>query len=367
MGRNPSCGKIVQEEKKMKRSTVRILSLVLCLALAFAMTACNSAPASSAPASSDPAPASSDTPASEPASSEAPKVDYPTKPIQIFNSSSAGSPADVMSRELAMALEEITGQTVTVVNKTGGSGGVMFAAVTAEKNDGYTIGTITASQIAALQAGLNKEFPIESFEFVGNTQIDPYCIFVKADSQFQTLEDLVKWSAENPGKLQLGGQGTGSALHLTALQLGRDAGFTFTWLPSEGGADTVKNVLGDHFQAGMAAPTTVKQYVEAGQLKVLAITGDKPVDSMPEVPTFQSLGYELMLTQYRGFFVKAGIDPAIKQAISDLIDQAAHSDSFKEYMAENDLPDGYMNWEDFQAYAMADYENVGKLTAELIG
>ena len=113
MGRNPSCGKIVQEEKKMKRSTVRILSLVLCLALAFAMTACNSAPASSAPASSDPAPASSDTPASEPASSEAPKVDYPTKPIQICNSSSAGSPADVMSRELAMALEEEFGLSLT--------------------------------------------------------------------------------------------------------------------------------------------------------------------------------------------------------------------------------------------------------------
>ena len=347
----------------MKKFTTRTLSLLLCVALALAMTACSSAPASSAPASSAPASA---TESNQPASSEEPKVEYPTKAIQIFNSSSAGSPADVMSREIAMALEKITGQTVTVVNKTGGSGGVMFAAVTAEKNDGYTIGTITASQIAVLQTGLNKEFPIESFEFVGNTQIDPYCIFVKEDSPFKTLEDLIKYSKENDGKLQLGGQGTGSALHLTALQLGRDAGFTFTWLPSEGGAETVKNVLGDHFQAGMAAPTTVKQYVEAGQLRVLAITGDKSVDSMPEVPTFKSLGYDLMLTQYRGFFVKAGIDPAIKQAISDLIGEACQSESFKAYMAENNLPDGYMNWQDFSDYALADYENVGKLTAELI-
>ena len=348
----------------MKKSSIRILSLVLCAALAMSLAACSSsATASSSAAESSSTLASS----SDAVSSEASEVEYPTQAIQIFNSSSAGSPADVMAREIAMAMEQITGQTVTVVNKTGGSGGVMFAAVLAEENDGYTIGTITASQIAALQAGLNEEFPIESFEFVANTQVDPYCIAVKADSPFETLEDLIAYAVENPGQLQIGGQGTGSALHLTALQLGRDAGFTFTWLPYEGGSDTVKNLLGDHCQAGMAAPTTVKQYVDAGQLRVLAITGDKPVDSMPEVPTFTSLGYDLMLTQYRGFFVKAGIDPAIKQAISDLIDQAAHTESFEEYMAENALPDGYMDWEEFSEYALADYENVGALTAELIG
>ena len=344
----------------MKKSLSRLFALVLCVGLIFTMSACNSATTPQSSDASSPASGTSE-------SSETPKVEYPTKPIQIFNSSSAGSPTDVMSREIAMALEQITGQTVTVVNKTGGSGGVMFAAVLAEESDGYTIGTITASQIAALQAGLNEEFPIESFEFVANTQIDPYCIAVTADSPFQTLEDLIQYGIDNPGKLQLGGQGTGSALHLTALQLGRDAGFTFTWLPYEGGSDTVKNLLGGHCQAGMAAPTTVKQYVDAGQLRVLAITGDKPVDSMPDVPTFQSLGYDLMLTQYRGFFVKAGIDPAIKQAISDLIDQAAHTESFQEYMEENALPDGYMDWEEFSEYALADYENVGKLTEELLG
>ncbi|QGP94026.1 Tripartite tricarboxylate transporter family receptor [Neomoorella glycerini] len=286
---------------------------------------------------------------------------FPNKPITVLNSSTAGSPADVMAREVARYAEKYLGQPMVVVNKPGGGGGVMFAALKAEPADGYTIASVTASQIAALQSELKKDFSIDDFEFIANVQKEPYAIAVKANSSFKTMHDVIDFAKKNPGKLKIGGQGTGSALHLMILQLAEQAGIEITWVPFGGGSESVTNLLGNNVQVISTAPATVNQYVEAGQIKVLAISGDQRMEHMKEVPTLKELGYDITMTQYRGFIAKKGLPSDVKAKIVDAIKKAVAEPGFKEYMAKNKQPDGFMGPDDFAAYARKDYELIGQL------
>lgn len=302
----------------------------------------------------------------QPAATKKEEIKFPTKPITILVASSAGSPTDIMAREVAYQLEKILGQPATVANKTGGGGAVMFAALTSAPADGYTIAAVTASQIAALQAGLSRDFPFDGFEFIANIQLEPFAMAVKVGGPFNNLKDILEYAKANPGKLQIGGQGTGSALHLCALKLARDAGFTFTWLPYEGGIDSIKNLLGGHVPVIMTAPATARQFVEAGQIKIVAITGEKRMPRAPDIPTFKELGYDIPLTQYRGFFTRSGMPAEIKAKFADSIRRATLEPRFVEYMTKNNMDDGFMPPDEFANFARADFEAVGKLARELL-
>ncbi|MCL5039704.1 MAG: tripartite tricarboxylate transporter substrate binding protein [Firmicutes bacterium] len=288
-------------------------------------------------------------------------TNFPSKPITILNSSTAGSPADVMAREVARYAEKFLGQSMVVVNKPGGSGGVMFAALLSEPSDGYTIGSVTASQIAALQAQLKKDFSFDSFEFIANVQKEPYAIAVRAESPFKSLKDMIEYAKKNPGQLKIGGQGTGSALHLLILQLAEKAGIEVKWVPFGGGSESVTNLLGNNVQVISTAPATVNQYVEAGKIRVLAVSGDQRLGHMKDVPTLKELGYDIVMTQYRGFLAKKGLPPEVKAKLVDAIKKAVVEPGFKEYMAKNYQPDGFMGPEAFATMARQDYELIGKL------
>ena len=285
---------------------------------------------------------------------------FPTKSITIFNSSTAGSPADVMARQVAQFARKYLGQPMVVVNKPGGGGGVMFAALIAEPPDGYTIASVTAAQIAALQGELRKDFSFDQFEFIANVQKDPYCLAVKTDSPFKTLQDMIDYAKKNP-RLKIGGQGTGSALHLMVLLLAEESGIRISWVPFGGGAESVTNLLGNHVPVISTAPATVNQYVEAGQIRILAISGDQRLPHLKDVPTFKDLGRNIVMTQYRGFAARKGLPPEVKAKLVDAVKKAVAEPGFKEYMAKNYQPDAFLGPEEFAALARSDYDLIGKL------
>jgi len=123
----------------------------------------------------------------------------------------------------------------------------------------------------------------------------------------------------------------------------------------------VTNLLGGHVQAGSTAPATVSQYVEAGKIRVLAITGDKRLAHMKDVPTFKEMGYNIELTQYRGIIAKQGLPGDVKGKIIEAIKKGVQDPGFKAFMAKTHQPDGSLGPEEFLAYAKKDFDLVGKL------
>jgi len=291
---------------------------------------------------------------------------FPSKPITVLNSSVAGSPTDVMARQVGQYARKYLGQPMVVVNKPGGGGGVMFAALFAEAADGYTIASLTGAQVAALHAELKKDFSFDNLEFIANVQREPNCLAVKADGPFKTLQDMIDHAKKNPS-LKVGGQGTGSALHLMVMLLAEQSGTKLTWVPFGGGAESVTNLLGGTVPVISTSPATVNQYVEAKQMRILAITGDKRMDHLKEVPTFKELGYDIVMLQYRGFAAKKGIPQEAKAKLADAIGKAVAEPGFKEFMKKNSQPEGFLGPEEFTAMAREDFELMGRLMQRLSG
>jgi tripartite-type tricarboxylate transporter receptor subunit TctC len=291
--------------------------------------------------------------------------EFPTKNVTIYNASSAGSPTDLMSREVARHAADELGQSIVVENATGGGGGVMMNRVLNAPSDGYTIGAVTSAQMASLHSILEDDFSFEDFQFLFNVQKEPFAIAVSAESEFQTVEEMMTFAEENPGELRVGGQGTGSALHLIMLQLADAHDTEFNWVPYDGGAESVTNLLGGNVDVISTAPATVYQYVESGDMKILAITGTERLEAIEDVPTLYEAGYEdITMTQYRGFFVHPDVADSEKEILVEAISNAINKPEFKEFMENNNQPDGEMGPEEFIEHAEKEFEELGRLYSE---
>jgi len=290
---------------------------------------------------------------------------FPLKPITILNSSPAGSPADVMARQIAQHAKKHLTQPLVVVNKPGGSGGVMFASMMADPADGYTISTITSALITALHGDLKKDFSIDQFEFLVHVQKEPFCIAVKSDSPFKTLKEMIDHAKKNP-RLKIGGQATFSALHLLALALAEESGMPISYVPYGGGSEIIASLLGGHVPVVVSSPTTMNQHVEAGKVRILVASGEKRLSQWKDVPTLKELGYNIVITQYRGFGAKKGLPPDVRAVLVDTIKKAMSEPGFKEYLAKNSQFAEFMGPEEFTAAVRADYEYMGKLLQKVV-
>jgi putative tricarboxylic transport membrane protein len=290
---------------------------------------------------------------------------FPIKPITILNSSPAGSPADVMARQIVQHARKHLSQPMVVVNKTGGSGGVMFASLMADPTDGYTISTITSALITALHGDLKKDFSIDMFEFLAHVQKEPFCIAVKSESPFKTLKEMIDHAKKNP-RLKIGGQATYSALHLLALALAEESGMPISYVPYGGGSEILTSLLGNHVPVVVTSPTTMNQYVEAGQVRILVTSGEMRLPQWKNVPTLKELGYPIVITQYRGFAAKKGLPPDARAILVDTIKKAMAEPGFKEYLAKNSQIAEFMGPEEFTAAVRADYEYMGKLLQKVV-
>jgi len=290
---------------------------------------------------------------------------FPVKPINILNSSPAGSPADVMARQIAQNAKKHLSQPMVVVNKTGGSGGVMFAALMADPTDGYTISTITSALITALHGGLKKDFSIDQFEFLAHVQKEPFCIAVRSDSPFKTLKEMIDYAKKNP-RIKMGGQATYSALHLLALALAEESDMPMSYVPYGGGSEIITNLLGGHVPVTVSSPTTMNQYVASGKVRALVVSGEKRLPQWKDVPTLKELGYNIVITQYRGFAAKKGLPADARAILVDTIKKAMEEPGFKEYLAKNSQVAEFMGPEEFTAAVRADYEYMGKLLQRVV-
>lgn len=290
---------------------------------------------------------------------------FPVKPITILNSSPAGSPADVMARQIAQHAKKHLSQPMVIVNKPGGSGGVMFASLMADQADGYTISTITSALITALHGDLKKDFSIDQFEFLAHVQKEPFCIAVKSESPFKTLKDMIDYAKMNP-RLKIGGQATYSALHLLALALAEESGMPISYVPYRGGSEIIASLLGGHVPVVVSSPTTMNQHVEAGKVRILVASGEKRLPQWKDVPTLKELGYNIVITQYRGFAAKKGLPADVRAILVDTIKKAMAEPGFKDYLAKNSQFAEFMGPEEFTAAVRADYEYMGKLLHKVV-
>ena len=249
---------------------------------------------------------------------------YPVKPITLVVPNPPGGFVDASARILSDSLAKVTGQSVVVDNKGGGSGNVAYQFAARANADGYTL----LNSYSAYHVGnpnLTPKLPWAQKDFVSVALITvaTNVIAIHPSVPANSLQDFIGYLKTNPGKLSYASQGTGSLSHIGTEMFKQQTKSSMVHIPYRGSGPAVQDVLSGQVQVFMTTPPSVMGHVQAGKLKGLAVTSKTRHPSMPNVPTTAEAGMKgFELEAWVGIFAPAGTPPDVVAKLSSQIKAA---------------------------------------------
>ena len=276
------------------------------------------------------------TPFIRQARAQAPKADFPNKPVRLIVPVAAGGPTDIVARMLAEKLSKIWGQQVVIENKGGAGTNIGNEYVAQSDPDGYTLLFATAS--LAVNTSLYRSLsydPIADFAPVSLVTQLAYFVFVPNSSPAHSIKEFIDHARSRPGKLTMASPGTGSAPFLAEMLFLQMAGIEMTHVPYRGASpaftDLIPGRVDCYFGSG-----ALLSYARSGQVRILATTGPKRDAAAPDVPTIAEAGvpgYDV--TAWQALFVPAKTPPEIVRKISADTTASLAEPAIKDKLAAN--------------------------------
>ncbi len=273
---------------------------------------------------------------------------YPTKPITLVTHSSVGAGGDIFLRNLAKNLEGIVNVAVVIENRSGGASARAVSYVATSPKDGYILygSTPTLLQTPILT---NTPHSFLDLEPVVNVFFDPMILYVKADSPWKTLVDIVTTAKERPGTIRFGAATPGSVEHMIAHQIQKVAKIQVQPVTFEGGGDLLLAVLGGHVDLGVGEYAEVASQVQAGQVRVVnSFTAQRLTGTM--IPTATEQGVPIVVEKFRGLLGPKGMDPAAVTYWEQTVKQALDRPAYRAYYTSVYLLPAYMEHTQYKAY-----------------
>jgi tripartite-type tricarboxylate transporter receptor subunit TctC len=283
------------------------------------------------------------------------------KPVEMTVMFGAGSAADVTARELAKGMEKALGVPVPVVNRTGGGGAIGYSHVQQQRPDGYSIIWNSNSVSTVYHLG-NMSFDYKAFDAVARVSVETPVIAVRNDAPWKTLKEFLDYAKANPGKVRIGNSGTGSHTHFVASALFADA--KITHVPF-GEGQAVVNLLGSRIEGIVQLPAAVVAHVKSGDLRVLAVLGEKRDPVFADIPTAKELGFPVALDMWRGIAAPAGTPKPVIAKLQDAIKQSVDAPTFKEAGKSIGFTPAYLPAQDFAKLIASDDVRLAELMDEL--
>jgi tripartite-type tricarboxylate transporter receptor subunit TctC len=208
-----------------------------------------------------------------------------TRMIKIIVPSTPGGGSDTIARILADYVSRAYNQSMVVENRPGASNTIGTEAVARSAPDGNTL-VITTPEFV-INAHLRKLSydPLTSFEPICNLVQSPQLIVVNATSPYRTLKDLLDAARTKPGELTMASAGPASSPHIAIETIRRATGVNINYIPYQGTTPAVNALMGDHLTSVMSSYPNVSELIRTGQLRALATTTAKRIQSMPDLPT----------------------------------------------------------------------------------
>ncbi len=281
--------------------------------------------------------------------------DYPTRPISLVVPFPPGGVADLTARPIAAALEPILKQPVPVVNKAGAGGAVGMQHVAVSKPDGYTL-LLGLSSISVMPEvdklfGRPQTYKKEDFVPIALLNADPTVLAVRKDAPWNSVADFVADAKKRPGEIKYSSAGMYSTLHVAMEMFTHSAGIKLRHIPTQGGGPALTALLGGHVEAFAVGPSVIASQLKAGTVKVLGCWGGKRLASLPDVPTFQELGFkDVEFYIWAGMFAPKATPAGVVKVLRDATRKAANGPEFKNAMEKLNTPVFYLDGPDFQKF-----------------
>jgi tripartite-type tricarboxylate transporter receptor subunit TctC len=267
--------------------------------------------------------------------------DYPSKPISVLLGFGAGGSTDTLARLLGQQLSERFNTPVIVENKPGGNQTIAIQTLLSRPADGYTLYVGSGSSLVQYPA-LRKDLPyrpLEDFALVSLLALQPGVLSIGPTAPWRTVAELVAYAKANPGKLNYGSQGVGSASHLAMEYFMARTGTELTHIPLKSDADIGNELAAGRLDVSFMTTLTAVPLAKAGRLKILVTTSRRPLPSMPDVPSLADAGVAGLegldpLTFY-SIVARHGTPPAIVATLNRAIVEIVNSPDFTAKLRNN--------------------------------
>ncbi len=290
-------------------------------------------------------------------------AEFPTKPVELTVLFGAGSAADLLARKLADLAGKELGQPVAVVNRTGAGGAVGYSYVKGQAADGYALVWNSNSISTAFHAG-NMKLDYTAFAGVAALTSEPASLAVKIDAPFKDLRELIAFAKAKPGEVRIGNSGRGSFTHLVAVAFENRIGAKLTHVPF-GRELAVTTVLGDKIEASVQLPAEIMTQVTGKQVRVLAVSGERRLPSLPDVPTFKESGVDLSMSLWRGIAVPKGTPDEVIGRLERAFLHAAESPDFRDFATKMGAGVEVRRARDFDRFMASDDREISLLMEQI--
>jgi tripartite-type tricarboxylate transporter receptor subunit TctC len=294
---------------------------------------------------------------------------YPSKPIQMIVPFPPGGVADLTGRPTAFVLEKLLKQPVLVVNRAGAAGAVGNIAAARSAPDGYTIlmalSSISVIPEAERACGKAAPYDLAQFTPVALISADPTVLAVRTESPYRTVKELVEAAKKNPEKLSFSSSGIYGALHMPAAMFEAAAGIKMLHVPYSGGGPAVQALLGGQVDMTVGGPSALIGQIKGGKMRPLASWGPKRLASLPDVPTFKELGYDVEYFIWSGVFVPAGTPAPIVNTLRDAIRRGVQEPEFLATMEKIQTPPAYLDAPEFARFWRTDAQRMAGVIKQM--
>ncbi|MEI7569093.1 MAG: tripartite tricarboxylate transporter substrate binding protein [Alcaligenaceae bacterium] len=260
---------------------------------------------------------------------------WPTRSIRLMIPFAPGGGTDILARVIAPKLSEVLGQQVVVENKPGASSIIGSQIVVQAAPDGYTVMMVDSS--IYVNPGLRTELPYNTMKDLTplvHMAVAPVILVVHPSVQAQTLAELIALGKAKPESLLYGSGGNGSSPHMAGELFNIASGVAITHVPYKGTGEALSAVLAGQVPLTYSGISSVRQAVEAGRLRALALTGAQRNAALPNVPTFVESGLPSVdCSSHWGMLGPAGMAPEVVAKFNTAVNQVLADVAIKERIA----------------------------------
>jgi tripartite-type tricarboxylate transporter receptor subunit TctC len=210
---------------------------------------------------------------------------YPTRPVKLIVSFTAGGPTDILARLTAQWLSERLGQQFVVENRPGANGNIGAEVVARSPPDGYTLLMMDATPTinATLYDKLNFDVTRDIAAVAAVAQ-QPQMMLVNPSVPANTVPEFIAYAKANAGKINMASAGTGTVPHMAGELFKVMAGIDLLHVPYRGTGGAYADLLGGRVQVAFFGPVSAMEHVRSGKLRALAVTGTKRLGDVPNIP-----------------------------------------------------------------------------------
>jgi tripartite-type tricarboxylate transporter receptor subunit TctC len=291
---------------------------------------------------------------------------YPSRPVRVVIPWPAGGSNDIVGRVVMQKVGESLGQQFVVDNRPGAAGTIGADVVAKSPGDGYTLMVQSTTHLG--NATMYRKLPydtLKDFLPVALLVQQPGGLVVHPSLPVKSVKQLVTLAKSRPGQIFYSSAGNGSAPHLSMAQFIALTGIKIVHVPYKGGPPAVTALVSGETQVMTATLATVVHHIQPGKLRLLALTGEKRLSLMPDVPTIAEAGvpgYEM--SPWIAVFAPAGTPASIVEKLNAEINKALRMKDVAKALTNKALVPWIATPAEFASRIKSDYEKYARLIRE---